>query len=145
MAEISRTFAVRAPLPVVLDYLADWGNSREWDPGTISCVQIGDGPVEVGTEWRNVLRLLGRRVTVVFRREPAREGRFVFSGRNRGATSTDTITCAGLDDGRTSITYHSQVRFHRTAKLFGPLLVREFERIGDRLVPQLTTALEKRA
>lgn len=145
MVEVSRSFTVRTPLPAVVTYLTDWGNSREWDPGTVACTQITDGPVGVGTEWRNVLRLLRRNVVVVFRLDHAADDRLVFSGLNRGATSVDTITCTALANGGTAIVYDSQVEFHRLARLAAPLLTREFERIGDELVGRMTKALEKRS
>ncbi|RZT84601.1 polyketide cyclase/dehydrase/lipid transport protein [Pseudonocardia sediminis] len=143
MIAVERSFAVATQLPTVVGYLTDWGNSREWDPGTVTCTKISDGPVGLGTEWRNALRLLHRTVIVDFRLEHLDDDRLVFSGRNRGATSTDTITCTPRDGGGTSIHYDSVVHLHRLARLASPLLRREFERIGDELIGQMTAALER--
>jgi carbon monoxide dehydrogenase subunit G len=143
VVDVSRSFTVPTPAATVLAYLTDWGHSREWDPGTVTCTQTSAGPVGVGTEWRNVLRLLGREVVVDFRLEHADEHTLVFAGRNRGATSTDTITCTPLDGGGTSIVYASHVEFRRLARLAAPLLTAEFERIGDRLVHRMAAALAR--
>lgn len=144
MFVVSRTFTARAPAATVLAYLEDWGNSPDWDPATITCTKATNGPVEVGTEWRNVVRLLRRRVLIAFRLDHADGDQLVFTGWNRGATATDTITCTALDAGRTSITYHSHVVLHRTARLAAPLLRRDLKRIGDELVEQMTTVLNNR-
>ena len=37
MIEVERTFDVDRPVEVVVDYLKDFANAEEWDPGTQSC------------------------------------------------------------------------------------------------------------
>ena len=52
--QVKRVFTVEALQSVVVDYLADFGNAEEWDPGTVSCTRLDSGPVQVGARWRNV-------------------------------------------------------------------------------------------
>jgi carbon monoxide dehydrogenase subunit G len=59
MVAVSRTFVVNKPVSTVLAYLADFSNAEQWDPGTQSCTQIGTGPVQVGTSWKNVSKIAG--------------------------------------------------------------------------------------
>ncbi len=53
MITVSRTFGVDAPSEVVVAYLADFAHAEQWDPGTVRCVRSDDGPVGVGSSWRN--------------------------------------------------------------------------------------------
>lgn len=48
----------------VWDYLSDLSHQREWDTLTVACEQIDEGPMQVGTRFRWVLRLMGRPFSV---------------------------------------------------------------------------------
>ena len=37
---VERTFTVPAPIEQVFDYLSDFENTNEWDPGTVSTKRI---------------------------------------------------------------------------------------------------------
>jgi hypothetical protein len=141
MVDVSRTFTARVPLPAVVDYLTDFAHAESWDPGTVSCVQTTPGPVAVGTEWRNVSEFRGRETTLTYRLETLEPERLVFVGRNKTATSTDTLTFTPAEGG-TSITYHAHVVFHGLARLADPFMKKEFDRLGDELVGTMTKALE---
>jgi carbon monoxide dehydrogenase subunit G len=143
MVDVSRTLTVPAALPAVVNYLKDFANAEAWDPGTVSCTQVTDGPVGVGTEWRNVSEFRGRETTLTYRLERLAEDQLVFVGRNKTATSTDTISFTTLDGGGTSITYQAHVVFHGIAKLADPFMKKEFDRLGDELISTMTTALGK--
>lgn len=143
MVDVSRTLTVHTPLPTVVGYLKDFANAESWDPGTVSCTRITDGPVGIGTEWRNVSQFRGRETTLTYRLEQIEDDRLVFVGRNKTATSTDNLSFTTLDDGGTSITYRAHVVFHGLARLADPFMKKEFDRLGDELIATMTTALEK--
>lgn len=143
MVDVSRTLTVRPALPTVIGYLKDFAHAESWDPGTVSCVQISDGPVAVGTEWRNVSVFRGKETTLTYRLERIEVDKLVFVGRNKTATSTDTVSFAALRGGGTSITYHSHVVFHGIAKLADPFMKKEFDRLGDELIGTMTAAVDE--
>lgn len=145
MVQVSRTLTVRPDVATVVDYLRDFANAEQWDPGTVTCVRIGDGPVEIGTEWRNTSVFRGKETTLVYRLEQAGPTRLVFVGRNKTATSTDTITFRALDGGGTEVTYAVDVVFHGIARLADPFMRKEFDRLGDELVHTMATAVDKLA
>ena len=142
MVDVSRTLTVRAPLPAVVEYLTDFARAEEWDPGTVSCTKITDGPVAVGTEWRNVSEFRGKETTLTYRLERVEDRRLVFVGRNKTATSTDDLTFAESGDG-TTVTYSAHVVFHGLARLADPFVKKEFDRLGDELVHTMAAAVEK--
>ena len=142
MVDVSRTLTARVSLPAAVAYLKDFAHAEEWDPGTVSCVQSTDGPVGIGTEWRNVSEFRGRETTLTYRLERAEERALRFVGRNKTATSTDDLTFEESGD-TTTVTYTAHVVFHGLAKLADPFMKKEFDRLGDELVNTMTTALEK--
>ena len=141
MVHIQRTFTVQQPVEVVVDYLKDFGHAEQWDPGTVSCTRVDSGPIEVGTSWDNVSKVRGRETQLSYRLERLESGRLTFVGRNKTATSTDDITFTAVSDQTCQIRYDANIVFHGIAKLADPFLRREFERLGDETVRQMTQVL----
>ncbi|MFJ9786531.1 SRPBCC family protein [Amycolatopsis sp. NPDC101161] len=141
MVQVERSLTVRTPVERVVAYLADFAHTEEWDPGTVSCTRTGEGPIVVGARWHNVSEFRGRRTELDYsltRRDP---GRVTFVGKNKTATSTDDFGLSAGPDG-TTVRYRATIEFHGLAKLAGPFLKREFERLGDEVAPKLAKVLE---
>ncbi len=140
MVDVTRTFEVDRTPEAVIDYLKDFSRAEEWDPGTVSCTRVDDGPVVVGARWHNVSQFLGRETELEYElTELSGEG-VVFRGRNATATSTDEIRVEPSGDGA-RITYHARIEFSGVARFAGPLLQLVFERIGDKTETQMTSAI----
>ena len=43
----------------VVDYLKDFSNAEEWDPGTQTCSRSDSGPLTEGASWHNVSNIFG--------------------------------------------------------------------------------------
>jgi len=131
-----RTFEVEAEPELTLAYLADFGNAEQWDPGTVRCVRSNAGPIEVGATWHNTSRFAGRETELEYRLDTLEPGHIVLVGENKSATSTDDIRIVASPDsaGRSVVTYRSEVVFHGVAKVAGPFVQPEFERLGDKTV-----------
>ncbi|WP_099897448.1 SRPBCC family protein [Streptomyces sp. TLI_171] len=143
MIEVQRVMAVRRPAAEVLDYLADFGHAVEWDPGTEQCERVDAGPVGPGARWRNVSVFRGRRTELAYVLESWEPDRLRFVGRNRTVTATDEITVRP-DGAGASVHYRARLRFHGLARLAGPLLRREFERLADATARRLPEVLDGR-
>lgn len=140
--QVSRTMHVDIPTDRVRDYLSDFGHAEEWDPGTVSCERLDDGPVRIGSAWRNVSRFLGRETELSYRLERLDPDRVTFRGTNKTATSTDDIHFLASGGG-TSVRYDATIEFNGLAKLAGPFLTRSFEKVADKTKDQLTAALQR--
>ncbi|MGH3545727.1 MAG: SRPBCC family protein [Mycobacteriales bacterium] len=137
MVDVERTFTVNQPVEVVHNYLKDFGHACDWDPGTVSCTRLDDGPVRVGSHWRNVSELRGRTTELAYRLERLESQRLTFVGKNKTATSTDDITLTPVGE-TTSVTYHAHIVFHGIAKLADPFFKRVFEKLADETVEGIT-------
>jgi carbon monoxide dehydrogenase subunit G len=140
MITVSRTFAVPAAPAAVLDYLKDFGNAVEWDPGTQSCTRTDSGPIEVGAQWHNVSKILGVTAELTYTLEKLEPDTIVLVGRNEKSTSTDTITVRPAGDG-TELTYRAELEMHGLAKLATPVMKLEFEKLAGQTEKQLTGVL----
>lgn len=140
MTTVSRTFDVTSAPAVVVPYLADFANAEEWDPGTVSCVREGAGPVEVGASWHNTSKIAGVSTELTYTLEELGEHRIVLVGRNDTATSTETIEVTPSGAGST-VTYTNELQFKGAAKLAAPLGKVIFEKLGNDTEAQLTDCL----
>ncbi|MFE6226010.1 MULTISPECIES: SRPBCC family protein [unclassified Streptomyces] len=141
MVSVERVMVVRRPLPEVVAYLEDFARTEEWDPGTVRCVRLDDGPVRQGARWRNTSRFRGRTTELRYElvvREPAR---LVFVGENRTVTARDDLRFA--EEGTsTRLTYAASLRFKGLARLAAPFLRGEFEGLADGVVTRLPSAAQ---
>jgi carbon monoxide dehydrogenase subunit G len=144
MPVTERTFDVAAPVPIAVDYLKDFGNAEEWDPGTQTCTRQDTGPIAVGATWRNVSKIVGKETELAYTLEAMSDDHLTFVGKNKTATATDDISFATVA-GRTRITYRSDIEFHGLAKVAGPLLAPKFESLGDETQARLTAILDGKA
>ena len=138
-----RTFDVARPAAVVVEYLKDFANAVEWDPGTKTCVQEGAGPVAVGTTWHNVSEIKGRETELTYQLVTLEPGHITLVGKNKTATSTDDIRVLDAGPGTSTITYRSEIEFHGPAKLAQPFLKSEFDKLGDQTRDSITAAVAR--
>ncbi|MFD1810592.1 SRPBCC family protein [Rhodococcus gannanensis] len=141
MTTVSRTFVVPATPERVLRYLADFSNAAQWDPGTVRCTRVDEGPVRVGSRWHNESRIAGISTELTYTLEEWTADRVVLVGHNDTATSTETIVVRA-DPRGSELTYTNEVEMRGMAKLASPAIKFVFERIGVDLERQLTEAVE---
>lgn len=142
MTTVSRTFTVSPPPNVVIDYLKDFANAEEWDPGTESCTRNDSGPVQVGSTWHNVSKIAGNTTELTYELTELTDDRIVFVGTNDTATSTDTITVVPEPrTGGSEITYEAVIEMSGAAKLAEPVVKLLFEKIGNDTEDDMTRVL----
>ncbi len=141
MPTVSRTFAVSTPPDRVIDYLKDFANAEQWDPGTQSCTREGDGPIEVGATWHNVSKIVGVTAELTYTLNTLSNRTLVFVGRNDSSTSVDTITVDASGAGSV-ITYRADLEMKGAAKLLSPAMKIVFERIANDTEKQMTSVLD---
>ncbi|GAA1941738.1 SRPBCC family protein [Nocardioides hwasunensis] len=143
---MSRTFDVHPEPAVVVDYLKDFSNAEEWDPGTESCTRNDSGPVQVGSTWHNTSKIAGVSTELTYTLEQLTADTIVLVGRNDTATSTDTITVVPNPDGSGSrVTYEAVIELKGAAKIADPIMKIVFEKIGGDTEDDMTNVLNRLA
>ncbi len=142
MTTISRTFTVDPQPHVVLDYLKDFSNAEDWDPGTETCVRLDDGPVVVGSTWNNTSKIAGVSTELVYELTELTDAKVVFHGTNETADTTDTIEVVASGSG-SEITYTAVIEMSGAAKLATPLVKLVFEKIGSDTEDDMVTVLNR--
>ena len=140
--QVERTFVVDRPIDEVFDYLSDFENTNEWDPGTIQTSRTG-GDGGLGTTYENRSTFMGREVELAYRTvEYDRPTFFSCQGTTRTATATDSMSFTREGD-RTQIHYRADFTFHGVLTLIAPLIVKpRLSGLADETIAQITRALE---
>ena len=115
------------------DYMAEFSNASEWDPGVRGATRLDHGPIGLGSAFRLDVSV-GRRstpldYTVVSYERPHR---VVVLGENSLIRSEDTITVVERPEGGSIVTYDADLQLVGRLSPLGGLLVLPFRRIGDR-------------
>jgi carbon monoxide dehydrogenase subunit G len=140
---VERTFTVQAPIENVFDYLADFTNTNDWDPGTVRTTRLDNGPLQVGAKFHNVSKFRGRETELDYELtvfDPRTH--LTFQGTNKTVTSTDDLSFRP-DGSGTRIHYAARFDFHGVAKLAQPFLSSTFETLADDTVMKMTGVLER--
>lgn len=140
---VERTFTVSRSIEDVFDYLSDFANTNEWDPGTIETTRVtGDGGL--GTTYANRSEFMGRQTDLTYETITYdRPTKFSCRGTNKTATATDTMTFT-RDGDRTQIHYRADFEFKGVVKLVAPIIVKpKLSSLADETVEQIKAALER--
>jgi len=126
----------------VIDYLKDFSNAVEWDPGTQRCTRNDGGPIGEGASWHNVSKIMGRTTELTYTLETLSDSNLVFVGKNKSATSTEKIYVDATDAGSV-ITYRNELEMHGLIALFNPVLKLYFEKLANDTEKQLSSVLNR--
>lgn len=146
MPTIERTVVTHADPQAVWDYLSDFTNTTEWDPGTVRTVRVS-GSGGPGTVYDNTSRFLGRETHVTYTvAESSAPVRIQLRGENDAIQATDTITLTAQGTG-TRVHYRADIvpkgRLRRLDPLLGlPVLNLPFKRLGDEAEKGIQRALD---
>ncbi len=142
MPTVSRTFSVSPPPAKVVDYLKDFANAEEWDPGTQTCTRTDNGPLAEGASWHNVSKIFGVKAELTYTLRKLTDSSLVFVGTNKSSTSTDAITVAADGTG-SKLTYRADLEMKGAAKLLNPVMKVAFEKLANDTEKQMVSVLNR--
>jgi carbon monoxide dehydrogenase subunit G len=145
MTRIHERIATRLPIEAAFDYVADFSNSQEWDPGTTASKRLDDGPVGPGARYGLTVRMGGRVAPMEYRiRDFDRPRRVVLVGSGPNVNAVDEISFERADKG-TVVDYTADIRLGGLLRLAQPFLGGTFEKIGRDAAAGMNAALEELA
>lgn len=136
---------VARPVEEVFDYVADFSNTSEWDPGVVEARKLADAPVAVGSEFDVVAVFRGKRqpfryVVTSFERNK----RIVLAGDGQRARSIDEVTFHPAGAG-TRLAYTADIHLKGVFRVGEPFMSRVFSRMGDEALAGLKSVLDRAA
>ena len=139
---VQKTVIVDKPLDAVFGFLSDFTTTTEWDPGTVITVNR-QGDAGVGTTYLNTSKFPGRgtQLTYVVRDFIPRK-LVQLCGENKTVSAVDTMTFRAVD-AATEVTYTAEFTFKGPLRLFAPLLMVAFDRLGTEAETGMHKALNR--
>ena len=125
----------------VFDYLADFANAAEWDPGIAEARRLTPAPTEVGSRFEVIAVFRGKRQRFEYVVADYEEGRRVaLRGEGAKARSDDVITVSG-GEGRARVGYEADIRLKGVYRIAEPFQRSTFRRMGDDALDGLARTL----
>lgn len=126
------------------EFVADFTNVAEWDPGILESKKVGDEPVGVGSRFDVVSKFAGRNLDLTYVVED-------WDAPNRAVVATETNNFAGRDtitfrsvDGGTEIDYVAEFTFKGVMRLAEPFLGGTFDKLGKKAMDGVVEAVAVR-
>jgi dehydrogenase/reductase SDR family protein 12 len=130
MTRIHERIETALPIDAAFDYIADFANAQEWDPGTAASRRLDDAPVGAGSRFALDVRMGGRVAPMQYRiRDYDRPNRVVLVGSGSKVHAVDDIRFARMGDG-TVIDYAADIQLGGPLRFIQPLLGGTFRKIG---------------
>lgn len=117
---------------VAFEYLADFANIADWDPGVVRAKRLTDEPLSVGARAEVISSLLGREVPLTYETiEIAAPRRVLLRAETPTAVSLDELTFDLKPGGGTIVTYDADLGLKGPLRLFELPFRLVFRRLGD--------------
>ncbi len=145
MTTLNELIETTLPIEAAFAYIADFANSREWDPGVETAERIDHGPVGVGARYRLGVHLGGRIAWMEYRIstfEPP--NRVVLVGSGSGVSAVDDIRFERAGTG-TVIDYTADIRLGGLLRLAQPFLGGAFASVARKAADGMSRTLAERA
>lgn len=145
MARLLVTIDVPGDPKAVFDYLADFSNTAEWDPGVLEAERLDDGKLGVASRFRVVVSFFGTSSAFTYRiTKYERPYRFRIEGSNGLVVSEDDVAITPVSGGA-RITYDAQLRLPFYLRPLDPVLQAAFQWAGGASVTGMRDTLTARA
>lgn len=145
MTRLHERIETTLPIEAAFDYVADFANAKEWDPGVASARRIGDGPVAVGARYDLGVRMAGRVAPMEYRiTELDRPLRVVLVGAGSNVDAVDDICFERSGDG-TVIDYTAEIRLAGLLRFAEPFLGGSFAKVAREAAGGMERTLAARA
>jgi carbon monoxide dehydrogenase subunit G len=130
MARLLVTLDLPGNPKAVFDYLANFSNTAEWDPGVLESERLDKGKIGLASRFRVVVSFLGVASTFAYRiTKYERPYRFRIEGSNGLVVSEDDVAITPVSGG-VRVTYDANLRLPFYLWALDPLLQAAFRWAG---------------
>lgn len=141
MKQLKETRQVAVPVEEAFNYVADFDNIEEWDPGVAESRRVGSGELGVGSEF-DVIVSFGPSKSpmryVITTYEPNQ--RVVLEGKGDKLTAIDDIRFSAVPGG-TKVDYTADLEFNGFMGMIAPLLGGVLDKVGEKALDGLESKL----
>jgi carbon monoxide dehydrogenase subunit G len=142
VVHLDETRTINRPLEEVFDYVADFSNTAEWDPGVKTSERMDEGPVGVGSQFDLVTTFAGSEVPLVYEMtEHESPTRIVLIASSKRLSAVDTIEFSPVGNDQTRVHYRADFELNPPLKYFELFMRPIFNRLGKKALDGLKSTL----
>lgn len=145
MAKVEVSVVINRPIEEVFAFAANIENNAQWQSGVLKAQVTSEGPIGVGTTYRYVTQLLGRRIEAdgeIIEYEPNKK--YSFESTSGPFPIEGGLTCEAAEGG-TKVTQVVEADIGGFFKMAEPLVVRTIKKQFEADVGNLKELLEAQA
>jgi Polyketide cyclase / dehydrase and lipid transport len=132
MPHYNDTVASSLTATALFDYMADFSNAEQWDPGTRSAKRLDRGKIGEGSRFELIVEFAGRESPFVYEITGFdRPNQVVIEADTDAAHLVDTMSVAKSGLG-SDLTYDARLELKGWRKLGNPVMAVLFRRLGER-------------
>lgn len=140
MVRLEQTVTLDRRIHDVFQYVGDFENVEQWDPGVSESKKVKPGPVDVGTVYSVVVKSGPLRIPMRYTvTEYAPPNKVVLEGKGKRITALDSITFEERPNG-TEVTYTADLSFSGPLASAEPMMKGMLDRVGRKAVAGLEAA-----
>ncbi|MEX2274472.1 MAG: SRPBCC family protein [Actinomycetota bacterium] len=142
MALLREVIEVPTLLPEAFDYVADFSNAEDWDPGVVSSRQAGEPTApRIGAAYDLVVRFRGNEQPMRYViTQLERPSRIVLKGEGTKVDAVDTIELQEYEGG-TRVIYEADLHLKGVARVATPFLGSALDEMGKRALAGMRSRL----
>jgi carbon monoxide dehydrogenase subunit G len=143
MLKLAGEIVINRPPDQVFRFLTDLGNVTQWATGVSEVKVLTEGPVRLGTQFEETIRMMGRPVRTVCEVVDLAEGRkFAYKSVSSGMMTYEGQFVFEPADGGTRLRYSSTARLGGLWRLLEPLVAMEAKKETQAELQKIKSALE---
>jgi dehydrogenase/reductase SDR family member 12 len=142
MALLQEELEVDRPIERVFGFVADFANTKEWDPGVADARKVTDAPIGVGTRYAVDVLFNGRKLPMTYEVtmwDPP--NRVVLKGEGSTVRAVDDIRFEATAAG-TRIRYSADLRLKGLFSLVEPFFKGKLAETGEKAMAGMRRELE---
>ena len=124
MTKIERSIVIDRPIDDVFEFTHDLSNNPVWQTTLVEVELLTDGPMRVGTRWKEVRRFLGKRIETVLELTEYEPNKRSAVKMVSGPVPLSGTYAFEPIDGGTSFTVGGEIDAHGFFKLAEPVFAR---------------------
>lgn len=137
--EISRT------VKEVYDYIVNFENAPKWQPAVIEVKRLTEGPIRVGTQFREVAKMMGLRINTICEiTELEANKKFAFKGTSTGPLEYEASYTLEPSGNATRLNIVGKMRTKGFWKLLEPIFKGEVKKESRQELLSMKRAIETR-
>lgn len=142
MIKFEKSIFINRPQQEVFDFMSNFENDAQWQSGLVSTKRISDGPIGVGSTWRQASKFLGREIEFDIEMISYDPPHQVGGKSISGPFPVESTSKFEAQDGGTLLTITGQGEIGGFFKMAEGLVMKQFEKQFESDLAALKKLLE---